>query len=253
MTESTPPSSTPNPFTWFLVVGLLLWSLFITLVVQGSTLGLAWMTDLSKMEKSAQAYLAGGIWLIPLLLVPALLLLLLKEPRQVAVVRTIILAIIAAGLLFVPRLLFPPEAVYLAGLTRAATSIMLGFVLLGWCATRGKLRKTPGPGLGLVIIIALLFLTPWLLYGSLGDGFDVLTALLQAFGLALLTAGLATYLMTALTRASANPLNNIWLGGITSGGGPGRDRRRLGADGLPGSTDRHPARLGLLAGVVGYR
>jgi len=215
MTKITPPSRTPNPITWFLVVGLLLWSLFITLVVQGSTLWLAWMTDLTKMEESAQAYLAGGIWLLPLLLIPALLLLLLKEPRQAAVVRSMILTIIAAGLLLIPRLLFPPEAVYLAGLTRSATSITLGLVLLVWSARKGNLRRSPGPGLGPAIIIALLFLTPWLLYGSLGDGFDVFTALSQAFGLALLAAGLAAYLMPALAKNSDNPSNNIWLGGIT--------------------------------------
>ena len=218
MTASTPPAPiarTTNPFTWLLLVGLLLWSLFVTLAVQGSTLWLAWMTDLSKMETSAQAYLAGGIWMVPLLLVPALLLLLLKEPRQAAAVRTMVLATLAAGLLLLPRILFPPEAIYLAGWTRFGISAAFGLALLVWSALKGRVRRSPGSGFGLAIIIALLFLMPWLLYGALGDAFDVLTALSQAFGLALLAAGLASYLMPALAKHSDNPLNNIWLGGIT--------------------------------------
>jgi hypothetical protein len=173
MNDTSPPPRTTNPFTWLLLIGLLLWSLFVTLAVQGSTLWLAWMTDLSKMEESAQTYLAAGLLQLPLLLIPVLLLLLLRERRQAAVVRTMILATIAAGLLLIPRILFPPEAIYLAGWTRFGLSAALGLVLLIWSARKGSVRRLPGPGFGLAIIIALLFLLPWLLYGALGDSFDV--------------------------------------------------------------------------------
>ena len=111
--NQSPPKNEENPAIWLLVAGFLLWSLFVTMTVQGVTLALAWFTDLSKMDLSAQEYLSFGLVQLLLVGIPGLLLLLVRHPRQAAVVRGILLATLAAGLLILPRLLFSPEAAYL--------------------------------------------------------------------------------------------------------------------------------------------
>ena len=207
--------SRESPMGWLLIFFLLLWAVFVTLSVQGGTLFAAWMTDISEVGRTAQQILTFGL-LQPLLVgVPALVLLLLRGPRQYAVVSTVLAATLMSALLIVPRVVFAPEAAYEAGLARAATAAAGGLVLLLWGAARGRVRWKPGAGLALALLLAALFLTPWLVNGALGNGFDILAAAAQALGLALLAAGLACWLMPSLVATSANSSANLFLGGFS--------------------------------------
>ncbi len=209
------PESRENPLTWVLVLGLLAWSLFVTMSVQGITLFLAWSTDLSKLFSDAQTLLAFGILQPFLIGLPAILLLLLRGQRQAAVVRTLLLAAILSCFLLIPRLFLSPEAASLAAFMRAGIGMITGSGLLVWAARRKDIQMRPGAGFGLAMLIGALFLMPWLVYGALGDWFDSLIAGLQSVALALLAAGLAAYLMPRLYRRSDHPHRNIWLGGAT--------------------------------------
>lgn len=198
---------------WVLVIGLLLWSMSITLAVQGGALMAAWFAQMSAMAASFEQILAIGL-LQPLLVgVPALLLLVVRGLRQGAVVRTVLLATLAAGLLLVPRVVFAPDQTYAAGLARALIAAGFGLVLLIWARAQSRLQLRPGAGMGLMIVLAAIFLIPWFVFGALGDGLDVFVAMLQAAGLALLLGGLAALLMPQLAVTSANSVNNYWLGG----------------------------------------
>lgn len=200
---------------WVLVIGLLAWSVFVTLSVQGATLVAAWFSQVSTVAASVQQILAIGL-LQPLLVgVPALLLLMVRGPRQGAIVRTMFLATLAAGLLLLPRVLLAPDQTYASGLARATISGGLGLGLLAWARARGRLQWRPGPGVWLALCLSAVFLTPWLLFGALGDGLDILLAVVQAAGLALLAAGLAALLMPQLAATSTGAVGNFWLGGIT--------------------------------------
>ena len=212
--QATVPSR-ESPMGWLLILLLLLWAVFVTLSVQGGTLFAAWLTDLSATARSAQQILTLGL-LQPLLVgVPALILLLLRGPRQYAVVSTVLAATLVSALLIVPRVVLAPEASYMAGLARAGTAAGFGLVLLLWGAARGRVSWKPGAGLALALLLAALFLTPWLINGALGDGFDIVVAAAQALGLALLAAGLACWLMLTLVATSANSSANLFLGGVS--------------------------------------
>ena len=100
-------------------------------------------------------------------------------------------------------------------MARAGVALLFGLGLLLGASRKGELQRSPGIGFGLAGLIGILFLLPWLLFGALGDWFDLLVAVAQALGLAVLAAGLAAYLMPKLTRSSANRTANVWLGGIT--------------------------------------
>lgn len=207
---------------WVLVIGLLAWSIFVTLSIQGGALLAAWFAQMSAVAASFTQILAVGL-LQPLLVgIPALLLLLVRGPRQGAVVRTIFLATVAAGILLLPRVLLAPDQTYAAGLARTGISagIGLGALVWAWRGHRwrfsgGRLQAKPGSGMGLMFFLVTLFLIPWLLFGALGDGLDLLLAMGQAAGLAILTCGLAALLMPQLVASSADAARNYWLGGLT--------------------------------------
>ncbi|MBX7234273.1 MAG: S8 family serine peptidase [Caldilineales bacterium] len=220
MTNSTPPLTSPpagrreGGCAWALVIGLLLWSLSVTLAAQGGSLMAAWFAQMSATGRSLQQILAAGL-LQPLLVgAPALLLLAVRGPRQGAVVRTILLATLAASLLLTPRVLLAPDQTYAAGLARAGIGAGLGLILLVWARAQGRLQMRPGAGLGLMALLAVVFLVPWLLFGALGDGLDVLLAMAQAAGLALMAASLAALLMPQLAATSDQVVSNHWLGGV---------------------------------------
>lgn len=207
--------SRESPIGWLLIFLLLLWAVFVTLSVQGGTLFAAWMTDLSEMGRPVRQILTLGL-LQPLLVgVPALLLLMLRGPRQYAVVSTVLAATLVSALLILPRVVLAPEAAYAAGLARAGTAAGFGLVLLIWGAARGRVNWKPGAGLALALLLAALFLTPWLINGALGNSFDIFVAAAQALGLALLATGLACWLMPSLVATSANTSANLFLGGVS--------------------------------------
>lgn len=211
--ESSSPHPQEGGCAWILVGGLLLWSIAVTFAIQGGTLMAAWIAQMSATGVSFQQILAVGL-LQPLLVgVPALLLLVVRGQRQGAVVRTILLATLASALLLLPRVLLAPEQTYAAGLARAAIGSVFGLGLLVWARAQGRLQMRPGAGLGLMALLAAGFLAPWLRFGALGDGLDVLLAMLQAAGLALLAGGLAALLMPQLFGGAA--AGNYWLGGVT--------------------------------------
>lgn len=218
MATTSPPSQPPpprHPLAWLLVFGLLGWTLFVTLTVQGGALMAAWSSQLSKTAASAQQLLAYGLLQPALVIVPGLPLLLLRGRRQRAVVGAILLASFAAGLLILPRALLAPDQTYAAGLARAGIAGLFGLILLVWASASGRASWAPGRGLPPALLLAALFLLPWLLYGALGDGLDTLVAAAQALGLALLAAGLAAGLMPQLADSTSAPTANIWLGGVT--------------------------------------
>ena len=217
-----PPTSTPSAstcsgaLTWLLVLGLVAWSALVTFIVQTSVLISAWSTDLSKTALSAQAILAFGLLTLPLVGLPALVLfLLIRDRRPRAVARTILLATVIASILMIPRLVFAPGDAYVAGLTRVALSLAIGVALLLWAGRRGGVRRSPGSGFTLALLLAALLIWPWFLYGALGDGVDVALAAAQAISLAVLCAGLAAALMPDLAATSASAGANTWLGGFT--------------------------------------
>ncbi len=206
---------------WLLVIGLLAWSVFVTLTIQGGALLAAWLAQMSAVGASFTQILAVGL-LQPLLVgIPALLLLLLvRGPRQGAVARTIFLATLAAGILLLLRVLLAPDQTYAAGLARAGISAGFGLIMLVWAAhgkarTRGGFQAKPGRAMALMLFLAALFLIPWLLFGALGDVLDLLLAMMQAAGLAILACGLAALLMPQLAASSADAARNYWLGGLT--------------------------------------
>ncbi len=213
--EQSASADRDQPFGWLLIFLLLAWATFVTLGVQGTTLFSAWMTDVSEMGVSARLILSLGLLQPALVGVPALLLLLLRGPRQRAVVSVILAATAASALLILPRVALAPEAAYEAGFIRAATAIGLGLILLVWSAARGRVAWRPGGGGALALLLGALFLMPWLVNGALGDGFDIFIAAAQAQGLALLAVGLACALMPSLTTTSANTSANLFLGGFS--------------------------------------
>jgi subtilisin family serine protease len=197
-----------------LVIGLWLWSLSVTLAAQGGSLVAAWFAQTSATDRSFQQILAVGL-LQPLLVgAPALLLLAARGPRQGAVVRTILLATLAASLLLTPRVLLAPDQTYAAGLARAGIGAGLGLILLVWARAQGRLQVRSGADLGAMTLAAMIFLAPWLRFGALGDGLDVLLAMVQAAGLALLVGGLAALLMPQLAGAPDQAGRQYWLGGV---------------------------------------
>lgn len=221
MTNSTPPLASPpgdqreGGCAWALVIGLWLWSLSVTFAAQGGSLMAAWFAQASAADRSSQQTLAVGL-LQPLLVgAPALLLLAVRGPRQGAIVRTILLATLAASLLLTPRVLLAPDQTYAAGLARAGIGAGLGLILLVWARAQGRLQMRPGAGLGLMALLAVVFLVPWLLFGALGDALDGLLAMAQAAGLALLVGGLAALLMPQLAATSDQVASNHWLGGVS--------------------------------------
>ncbi|NOZ72436.1 MAG: S8 family serine peptidase [Chloroflexi bacterium] len=216
-TSLVPPAtrSERNPLLWFLVWGLLGWSILVTAVVQGGTLFWAWSGLLSKIEPGIPRILSFGVIAPLAVLLPGSLLLFVRDRRQAAVIRVILMASFAALLLLLPRLLFSPISTYAAALFRAGLSVGMGTGLLLWLNHRGRIQRRPGPSLGLMLSIGLVLLLPWLKLGALGDGFDTFIALLQASGLALLAVGLAAYLMPHLAATAKTPTGNVWLGGIT--------------------------------------
>lgn len=206
--------STRNPLLWILVLGWVVWVVFVTAVVQGGTLLWAWSTLLSKSEWGIPHILAFSLLAPVATGLPGALLLLIRDRRQAAVVRVLMLATLASLLLLLPRLLLSPVATYAAAALRLGISGSVGFLLLLRARRRHLLPSPPKPQGGLLLIIALLLLLPWLQLGALGNAFDTLLALLQAAALAALLVGLAAYLMPHLRATSSDSSANLWLGGV---------------------------------------
>lgn len=209
-----PVPRTDRP-AWLAVLFLIGWTGVVVWSVHTAALAAAWFTDLSKLPFSAQNALLLSLLHPALVLPPALLMLRMRTARPAAAARVLLLATLAAALLLLPRLFLPPPAVIAAGLWRSATATLFGIILLAWAGRRGRVQMRPGWGLTLFLLLAPLFLLPWLLYGALGDGLDTLSAFVQALSLALLAAGLAANLMPALAEPGVSRRNTYWLGGLT--------------------------------------
>jgi len=199
---------------WIAIWAWVGWVIFVNAVVQGGVLFWAWSTLLSKSSWSLNQILSFSLAAPLLAGLPGILLLFLRDRRQSAVVRMLMVAILAGLLLTLPRVLLAPTATYAAALTRSAISAGVGLMLWWRTGRRGALRpRAAGQG-GLLLLIALLLLLPWLRLGALGDGLDTLIALMQAGSLALLLAGLAAYLIPYLHATSPDYNANVWMGGV---------------------------------------
>ncbi|MCS7040481.1 MAG: hypothetical protein RMN24_11795, partial [Anaerolineae bacterium] len=208
--ETAAPSE--SGLTWLYLAGLLAASVFVTFVVQGIALLLAWSAEIATMPLNSAGFLRIG-WVSPLLIgLLALPLVRARGLRQRAMARTLLLAVFLSILLLLPRTLFSPEAPYAAGLARSAIGLVGGGFLLAVAVRRGEAVFRPFTGLSLAAYLAALFGLPWLLFGALGDILDVLLALLQALALAVAYVGLAAYLLPRLVVVSSRPL---WAGGMT--------------------------------------
>lgn len=211
---NTPVPRSDRP-AWAAILFLIGWATLVIWGVHVATLAAAWFTDLSKLPFSARNALLLSLLHPALMLPPALLALRMRNSRPAAAGRTLLLATLAAALLLLPRIFLPPQAVLAAGMWRSATAALFGLLLWVWAGRRGRLQTRPGWGLALLLLLAPLFLLPWLLYGALGDGLDTLAAFAQALSLALLATGLAANLMPALAEPGFSVRNTYWLGGLT--------------------------------------
>ncbi len=216
MTVSSPSPETTAPgesnLTWLYLAGLLAATVFVTMVVQGAALLLAWSTEITTMPLSSNGFLRFG-WVSPLLV--ALLawpLVRARGARQRAMARTLLLAAFLSALLLIPRTLLSPEAPYAAGLTRGAIGLVGGGILLAVAVRRREADIRFAEGLPLAVYLAALFWLPWVLFGALGDVLDGLLALVQALALAAVYVGLAAYLLPRLLAASSR---SLWAGGMT--------------------------------------
>ncbi len=217
MTNATsspaPAQHHDNTMAWVIAYGLMAWAMFWTLVVQWWSLGYAWYGDITTMDLSQHEALALGLVAPIVIGAPILLGLLIKAPRPRAAVRTLLWATLASLLFLLPRALFPPDAVYAAGLTRAVLGLLMGAGLLAWSAKRGRLGRCDVTALLLALLLGLLMLMPWVKFGALGNGWDVLVDGLQALALAVTMVGLAAYLLPQLTATSVRRRHNLFLGG----------------------------------------
>ena len=198
---------------WVAVFGLMGWALLLTLIIQWWTLGYAWYGDITKMPMSQHQVLMYGL-LAPLVIgVPLLLGLLIKSPRPNAVVRTLLWATLASLLFLLPRALFPPDATYAAALTRVVLGLLFGAGLLAWSGKKGHLGRCDLTALMLGLLLGLLFLIPWLMFGALGNGWDLLVDGLQALALATSLVGISAYLLPQLVETSTTQRRNLFIGG----------------------------------------
>ncbi len=205
--------SADNTLAWILVFGLMAWALLWTMIIQWWTLGYAWWGDITTTGMSQHQALMFGL-LAPLVIGgPLLLGLLIKAPRPNAVVRTLLWATLASLLFLLPRALFPPNATYAAALSRTALGLMFGAGLLAGSGKKGRLGRCDVTALLLGLLLGLLFLIPWLMFGALGNGWDIFVDGLQALALALTMVGLAAYLLPQLAETSNNQRRNLFLGG----------------------------------------
>ncbi len=213
---TTPAShSAPSFWNWAAFWLLLAWAFFWNMLIQGVTLGVAWWGDISKLGMSQQRILAFGMLAPAVAGLPLLLGLLNKARRPRILIRTLLWATLASLLFMLPRLLFAPEATYAAGMTRAALGLLLGALLLARAGLARRLGRCDGAALALALLLGLLFLIPWLKFGALGDGFDVLLDGVQALALALMLAGLSANLIPQLAASSAPSRSDLFLGGVT--------------------------------------
>jgi hypothetical protein len=214
---ASPPSAeatTPGEsnLTWLYLAGLLVATVFVTTVVQGATLLLAWSTEITTMPLSSTQFLRFG-WVAPLLSgLLALPLVRARGVRQRAMARTLLWAACLSGLLLIPRTWLSPEAPYAAGLARSAIGLVGGGVLLAAAVRRREAGFHLAGGLPLAVYLAALFWLPWLLFGALGDVLDGLLALGQALALAAVYVGLAAYLLPRLVAVAPR---SLWAGGMT--------------------------------------
>ncbi len=224
MTTQTPEFSNPTPapapahsrdhsMAWIVVFGLMGWTLFWTLAIQWGSLGYAWWGDITTTSLTQQQALAFGL-LAPLVVgLPLLLGLLIEARRPAALVRPLLWATLASLLFLLPRVLLPPNATYAAALSRAALGLLLGAGLLARSGKRGRLGRCDVTALLLALVLGLVFLIPWLRFGALGNGWDVLVDGLQALALAVTLVGLSVYLTPQLRETSENQRRNLFLGG----------------------------------------
>ncbi len=220
-TSSSPPVDAADARTssnlpgWLAFWVLLAWAFFWTIIIQGSSLGYAWWGDVTKIDVSQQFVLDIGLW-APLVTGVALLFgLLIKAPRPKSLIRILLWATLASLILLLPRLIFPPEATYAAGLTRAALGLLVGAFLLARAGKLGRLGRCDLAALGLAALLGLFFLIPWLKFGALGNSFDVLVDAVQALGVAVILAGLSAILLPQLVASSDSARKNLFLGGST--------------------------------------
>jgi hypothetical protein len=189
------------------------WALLWTLIIQWWSLGYAWYGDITTMAMSQHQTLMFGL-LAPLVIgAPLLLGLLIKARRPNALVRTLLWATLASLLFLLPRALFPPNATYAAGLSRALLGLLMGAGLLAWSGKKGHLGRCDVTALALALLLGLLMFIPWLKFGALGNGWDVLVDGMQALALALTMVGLSAYLMPQLAASSDRLRRNLFLGG----------------------------------------
>ena len=209
MTTSAP---SPRKSSWLGIFALMAWALVWTLILQWGVLFVAWMGDMSKIGVSQRAILSISLITPVVVGLPLILGLLISGQRPRAMLRTLMLATAASFILMLPRVLFPPDATYAAGLARTLVAVLFGVGLLLWTGKKGWLGRCDRTALALALLLGLLFLIPWLIFGALGNGWDVLVTGLQALALALLLTGLAAYLMPQLASGGASR-RNLFLGG----------------------------------------
>lgn len=198
--------------TWLGFYALMVWALFWTLLIQWGTLGYAWYGDITETGAAQQLVLSIGIIALVIIGLTLPLGLFARGKRPRAVLYTLMLATAASFLFMLPRVFVPPFASCAPELSRAVMGLLVGAGLLAWSGKKGCLGRCDVSALLLALFLGLVFLIPWLKFGALGNGWDVLVDAFQALALALTLAGLAAYLLPQLASGSS-PRRNLFLAG----------------------------------------
>ena len=218
LSQNPAPSQPETPvLAWIAALALMGWTGLWALVILGGTLAAAWMGDATKMAFSQQTILAMSLALFPVAGLPLLLGFLIQSPRPRAITRTLFWAVAVGTLFMLPRALFPPTASYIPILLRIALGLLAGAALLMKAGRRGHLGRCDMTALGLALAAGLVFLMPWLRYGALGNGWDVLVDGMQALALGLTLTGFSAWLMPRLAATSPGPRRQVFWGGLGLG------------------------------------
>ena len=209
--------SQPHFLAWVLAFAMVGWTSICATFVLGGTLAVAWWGDISKIAISQQTILTLGLILLPLVGTPLLLGFFVRAPRPRAIFETLALALLAGILIQLPRALFPPTASYLPPLLRAGLGFLAAAIIFKKApkAALPTSRRQRMTSLGWALLVGWSFLVPWLTYGALGDGWDILVACIQALSLAFLAVSLSAFLLPKLEGHGDSSRRTLFLGGIT--------------------------------------
>jgi len=200
---------------WIAIFILMTWALVVMVGIEGITLYMAWLGDLTYLGDLPKVMLVAGLVGPVVAGLPLLLGLFVRGRRPRAMLYAMMVATVASFVFLLPRAIFSPTPSYVPMLVRTALGALVGVGLVLWARRKERLELRDATVTALAVFLGLVFLVPWLRFGALGNLVDTFVAALQAVGLSLTMVGLAANLLPQLTETSDSTRRNLLLGGIT--------------------------------------